>query len=47
MKCPKCYKELGKMKKNQLLKCSCGAKLLVVEINKKLQIFDLGKKEEK
>lgn len=45
MRCPSCYKEVGKMKKNQLLKCRCGAKLLAVEINKELEVFDLSKDE--
>nr|DAT54047.1 MAG TPA: Trm112p-like protein [Caudoviricetes sp.] len=46
MRCPSCYKEVGEMKKNQFLKCRCGAKLLAVEINKKLEVFDLSKDEE-
>lgn len=45
MRCPSCYKEVGKMKKNQLLKCRCGTKLLAVEINKELEVFDLSKDE--
>ena len=48
MKCPGCKNEIGKLKKNQLYDCQCGAKLLAVEVNKKLIIEDLSKdKEEK
>lgn len=46
MKCPSCYKEIGKLKKHELYSCQCGAELLAVEINKKLQVFDLSKEEE-
>ena len=46
MRCLSYYKEIGKMKKNQLLKCRCGAKLLAVEINKELEVFDLRKNTE-
>lgn len=45
MICPSCYKKV-KMKKNQLLICTCKAKLLAVEINKKLEVFDLRKNTE-
>ncbi|MEW9124869.1 MAG: hypothetical protein AB2421_19310 [Thermotaleaceae bacterium] len=45
MKCPKCGKQI-KIKKHQLLDCICGARILAVEINKKLIVEDL-KKEEK
>lgn len=43
MRCIKCGKEIGKLKKHELYNCQCGAKLLAVEINKKLEIFDLSK----
>lgn len=46
MKCVECGRELGKVKKNQLINCQCGAKLLAVEINKKLVIEDLSKEED-
>jgi Zn finger protein HypA/HybF involved in hydrogenase expression len=47
MNCPGCRREV-KIKKNQLYNCQCGAKLLAVEINKKLIVEDLSKdKEEK
>lgn len=46
MKCPECYKEIGKLKKHELYNCQCGAKLLAVEISKRLQVFDLSKEEE-
>lgn len=42
MKCPKCNKKID-IKKNKTVDCRCGAKLLAVEINKKLEIFDLRK----
>lgn len=45
MRCPKCYKKIGKLKKHELYNCQCGAKLLAVEINKKLEVFDLSKNE--
>lgn len=44
MKCPVCKREL-KIKKNQVIDCQCGAKLMAVEIYKKLVIENL--KEEK
>lgn len=43
MNCPRCYKEIGKLKKNKLYSCQCGAELLAVEINKKLVVEDLSK----
>lgn len=46
MRCPKCYKNIGKLKKHRLYNCSCGAKLLAVEINKELEVFDLSKNTE-
>jgi len=46
MKCPKCSKDI-QVKKNQLYNCQCGAKLLAVEINKKLVLEDLSKKGER
>ncbi|WMM26696.1 hypothetical protein RBU61_08455 [Tissierella sp. MB52-C2] len=42
MNCPKCGREI-EIKKNKLYNCQCGAKLLAVEINKKLIIEDLSK----
>ena len=44
MRCPKCGREI-KIKKNQFIDCKCGAKLMAVEINKKLIVENL--KEEK
>lgn len=44
MKCPECNREI-RIKKNQVIDCQCGAKLMAVEINKKLLIENL--KEEK
>ena len=43
MNCPRCHKEIGKLKKNKLYNCQCGSKLLAVEINKKLVVEDLSK----
>lgn len=46
MICPACKNKLiRKLKKNQMYDCKCGAKLLAVEINKKLEIFNLSKGE--
>ena len=45
MKCPCCNREI-KIKKNQVVNCRCGAKLMAVEVGKKL-IFENLKKEEK
>ncbi len=45
MKCPKCRRKIY-IKKNQFVDCKCGARLMAVEINKKLVVEDL-KKEEK
>lgn len=39
MKCTECGREIGKVKKNQLINCKCGAKLLAVEMNKNLHIY--------
>lgn len=44
MRCPECNRAI-KIKKNQLYNCQCGAKLLAVEINRKLIVENL--KEEK
>lgn len=44
MRCPECGREI-KIKKNQVVNCQCGAKLMAVEIYKKLVIENL--KEEK
>lgn len=44
MRCPECGREIS-IKKNQVVDCQCGAKLMAVEINKKLYIENL--KEEK
>ncbi|WP_269844707.1 hypothetical protein [Sporanaerobacter acetigenes] len=44
MKCPECNREI-RIKKNQVIDCQCGARLMAVEINKKLLIENL--KEEK
>ncbi len=52
MKCVKCSREIGKLKKNQVYDCKCGEKLMTVEINKNLHIYsvsvgiDMGKEEE-
>lgn len=46
MNCPRCKNEIGKLKKNQLYDCQCGAKLLAVEVKKKLIIEDLRKDKE-
>lgn len=40
MRCPRCNKEIN-AKKHRVNDCSCGAKLLAVEINKKLVIEDV------
>ena len=46
MICPTCKSNLlKKLKRNELYNCRCGAKLLAVEINKKLEIFNLSKGE--
>ncbi|WP_159436143.1 hypothetical protein [Anaerosalibacter sp. Marseille-P3206] len=44
MRCPKCGRGV-KIKKNQLYNCQCGAKLLAVEINKKLIVENLKKEK--
>lgn len=44
MKCPVCDREI-RIKKNQVVDCQCGARLMAVEINKKILIENL--KEEK
>jgi DNA-directed RNA polymerase subunit RPC12/RpoP len=41
MKCPRCRKDILNIKKYRVNYCSCGAKLIVVEINKKLEIEDV------
>lgn len=38
MKCPKCDYKIGKVKKYQVIKCKCGLKFMIVEINKKKEI---------
>ena len=45
MKCPKCNKEIGDLKKYKVHDCSCSAKLMCIEINKKKELINL--KEEK
>lgn len=41
MKCPKCYREIGQPKKYEITECKCGAKLMLVEINKKKELVNL------
>lgn len=43
MKCLRCKREIGKLKKYQLYKCTCKAKLMCLEINKNLILVDLSK----
>lgn len=40
MKCPECNREI-KIKKNQTYDCQCGAKLMAVEVGKKLIVENL------
>lgn len=48
MQCPKCKKEVGKIKKYQVVICKCGVKLMCIEINKELILLNLrNNKEEK
>ncbi len=48
MKCLKCQNEIGNPKKHQIVQCKCGAKLMLIEMNKIKQLVDLSKnKEEK
>jgi DNA-directed RNA polymerase subunit RPC12/RpoP len=42
MKCPKCNRPVS-LKKNTLVDCRCGARLLTTQIKGKLEIFDLRK----
>lgn len=41
MNCPKCGIELGQLKKYQIVDCSCGEKLMLIEINKKKELIKL------
>lgn len=43
--CTRCRRKI-KIKKNLLYDCQCGAKLMGVEINKKLVISDVSKDDE-
>lgn len=42
MNCPNCRKTIS-IKKNQVLYCRCGAKLLATLIKGKLEVFNLSK----
>lgn len=44
--CTRCGRKI-KIKKNLLYDCQCGAKLMAVEINKKLVISDVSKDGER
>lgn len=44
MNCPNCKREIDE-KKNKIVNCSCGNKLIIVEINKVKQIIDVTKEE--
>lgn len=44
--CTRCRRKI-KIKKNQLYDCQCGAKLMAVEINKKLVISDVRKDDKR
>lgn len=46
MICPTCNREVGKIKKHKLINCQCGAKLLAVEVKKKLILCDLKNDKE-
>lgn len=47
MICPTCKSKLNiKIKKNELADCKCGAKLLAIEINKRLILCDVKNYEE-
>lgn len=41
MKCPKCNREVGQVKKYEIYKCVCKAKLMCIEINKDKKLVDL------
>lgn len=46
MICPTCKRELKvKLKKYQMCNCKCGAKLMLIETNKKLILVDLKNDE--
>lgn len=41
MKCSRCGKDLVNYNKYRMNDCTCGAKLLVIEVNKKLIVEDV------
>ena len=41
MQCPKCTREVGKVKKHHVIICKCNAKLMCVEVKKELILLDL------
>lgn len=41
MNCPECGTKLINVKKHRINDCTCGARLLVTEINKKLIVEDV------
>lgn len=41
MKCPKCGKKIGDLKKYKVHECMCGAKLMCIEINKKKELINI------
>jgi len=46
MMCPNCYREVGQLKKNQYIYCKCGVQLMCIQINKKLELVNLGESKE-
>lgn len=46
MKCPSCGRAIN-AKKYEVVNCSCGKKLIIIEINKIKQVVDVTPKEER
>ena len=47
MKCLNCQIEIGSPKKYEVTNCRCGAKLMLIEINKVKTLVDLNKDSNK
>lgn len=42
MKCPKCKRELGELKKYEYVNCKCGEQVMCIKNAKKLVLVKLG-----